>query len=118
MATELLYLRDAYQRTFSATVVDRRDDAVILDRTAFYPTGGGQPHDTGTLDGIPVTDVAKQRDAVWHTLAGPAPDIGITVAGDIDWERRHALMRTHTALHVLCGVIWNEWSVPVTGGNM
>jgi misacylated tRNA(Ala) deacylase len=118
MATELLYLRDAYRRTFSATVVDRRDDAVALDRAAFYPTGGGQPFDTGTLGGVAVTEVRKEGEAVWHTLAGPAPAIGATVDGEIDWERRHALMRTHTALHVLCGVIWNEWSVPVTGGNM
>jgi misacylated tRNA(Ala) deacylase len=118
MATELLYLRDAYQRIFSATVIERRDDAVVLDRTAFYPTGGGQPHDKGTLDGVAVTEVRKEGDAVWHTLAGPAPAIGAPVAGEIDWERRHALMRTHTALHVLCGVIWNEWAVPVTGGNM
>jgi misacylated tRNA(Ala) deacylase len=118
MATELLYLRDAYQRTFSATVLDRRDAAVVLDRTAFYPTGGGQPHDTGMLGGTAVTGVGKEGDAVWHTLIGPAPDVGTTVDGEIDWERRHALMRTHTALHVLCGVIWNEWSVPVTGGNM
>jgi misacylated tRNA(Ala) deacylase len=118
MTTELLYLRDAYQRSFSASVVERRDDAVILDRTAFYPTGGGQPYDTGTLGGIAVTDVRKEGDAVWHTLAGPAPPLGTVVDGEIDWPRRHALMRTHTALHVLCGVIWNEWGVPVTGGNM
>jgi misacylated tRNA(Ala) deacylase len=118
MATELLYLRDAYLRTFSATVIDRRDDAVVLDRTAFYPIGGGQPHDTGALAGVAVADVRKDGDVVWHTLDGPAPAIGATVDGEIDWERRHDLMRTHTALHVLCGVIWNEWGVPVTGGNM
>jgi misacylated tRNA(Ala) deacylase len=118
MATELLYLRDAYERTFSATVVDRRDDAVVLDRSAFYPTGGGQPHDTGTVGGITVTDVRKEGNTVWHTLSGPAPSVGTAIDGVIDWERRHALMRTHTALHVLCGVIWNEWAVPVTGGNM
>ena len=116
--TELLYLRDAYQRTFSATVVDRRDDAVALDRTAFYPTGGGQPHDTGTLEGVAVTDVRKEGEVVWHVLGGPTPAVGASVEGEIDWDRRHALMRTHTALHVLCGVIWNEWAVPVTGGNM
>ena len=118
MATELLYLRDAYRRTFSATVVDRRDDAVALDRTAFYPTGGGQPHDTGTLEGVAVTDVRKEGEVVWHVLGGPTPAVGASVEGEIDWDRRHALMRTHTALHVLCGVIWNEWAVPVTGGNM
>ncbi|HEY1282189.1 MAG TPA: alanyl-tRNA editing protein, partial [Acidimicrobiales bacterium] len=118
--TELLYLRDAYQRTFSAQVTDVRDGAVALDRTAFYPTGGGQPHDTGTLGGRPVVDVRKEGDDVWHVLGdgAEAPAPGDEVEGDIDWERRHALMRTHTALHVLCGVIWNEWKVPVTGGNM
>ena len=119
MATELLYLRDAYQRDFDAVVVDRRDDAVALDRTAFYPTGGGQPHDTGTLDGLTVTDVRKDGDLVWHSVdGGPAPALGAPVSGTVDWDRRHALMRTHSALHVLCGVIWNEWRVPVTGGNM
>jgi misacylated tRNA(Ala) deacylase len=118
MATELLYLRDAYLREFDARVVDRRDDAVTLDRTAFYPTGGGQPHDTGTLDGVAVANVRKEGELVWHTLVGPVPDVDATVHGEVDWERRHQLMRTHTALHVLCGVIWNEWGKAVTGGNM
>lgn len=118
--TELLYLRDAYLRTFSARVTGVSDGAVALDRTAFYPTGGGQPHDTGRLGGRPVVDVRTEGDDVWHVLAEGAepPAPGDEVEGEIDWERRHALMRTHTALHVLCGVIWNEWKVPVTGGNM
>jgi misacylated tRNA(Ala) deacylase len=104
----------------SAAVVDARDDAIALDRTAFYPTGGGQPHDTGCLGELTVTDVRKEGDQVWHEVRadGPLPAVGDTVRGTIDWERRHRLMRTHTALHVLCGVIWNEWRVPVTGGNM
>ena len=128
MATDLLYLRDAYLREFDATVtaVDPDQRRVALDRTAFYPTGGGQPHDTGTLNGLAVTDVRKEGDHVWHTLAAdpdspdsPAlPAEGDAVHGVIDWDRRHALMRTHTALHVLCGVIWNEWGKAVTGGNM
>jgi misacylated tRNA(Ala) deacylase len=116
--SELLYLRDAYQRSFRATVVDEADGAVALDRTAFYPTGGGQPHDTGTLAGVAVVDVRKDGDVVWHRLDGAVPAVGTEVDAEIDWDRRHALMRTHTALHVLCGVIWNEWRVPVTGGNM
>jgi misacylated tRNA(Ala) deacylase len=116
--TELLYLRDAYLRTFTGRVVDRRDGEVALDRTAFYPTGGGQPHDTGTLAGMLVTDVRKDGDLVWHAVDDDPPLVGTELAGEIDWDRRHALMRTHTALHVLCGVIWNEWRVPVTGGNM
>lgn len=123
MATELLYLTDAYLRDFDATVVDVDAGArrVALDRTAFYATGGGQPHDTGTLGGLPVVDVRKEGEHVWHALGDdPAelPAVGATVHGEIDWDRRHQLMRTHTALHVLCGVIWNEYGKAVTGGNM
>ena len=122
MATELLYLTDAYLRSFTARVaeVDAEGRRVALDRTAFYPTGGGQPHDTGTLGGVPVVDVRKEGDTVWHAIDGDGdlPSVGDEVEGEVDWERRHALMRTHTALHVLCGVIWNEWGKAVTGGNM
>jgi misacylated tRNA(Ala) deacylase len=119
METELLYLRDAYLQQFEARVVGVRDNAIALDQTAFYPTGGGQPHDVGTLSGIEVTEVRKEDGLVWHTVVGgPLPAPGATVAGVVEWTRRHHLMRTHTALHVLCGVIWNEWHVPVTGGNM
>lgn len=118
MHTELLYLQDAYLKSFSARVVDVGESSVALDRTAMYPTGGGQPNDTGEMDGVRVIDVKKEGLLVWHTLDGVLPAFGNTVNVTIDWERRHALMRTHTALHVLCGVIWNEWRVPVTGGNM
>jgi len=117
--TELLYLRDAYLTRFSARVAGLREDAIALDRTAFYPTGGGQACDTGVLAGLTVTDVRKEGADVWHTVVGgPLPAEGAEVQGEVDWDRRHQLMRTHTALHVLCGVIWNEWQVPVTGGNM
>jgi misacylated tRNA(Ala) deacylase len=118
VVTELLYLRDAYVREFAATVTEVADGEVSLDRTAFYPTGGGQPHDTGVLGGARVVDVSKRGDVVWHALEGAMPAVGATVDGSVDWDRRHALMRTHTALHVLCGVIWNEWGKAVTGGNM
>ena len=116
--TELLYLRDSYLLEFDATVTAVGDGTVMLDRTAFYPTGGGQPHDTGSLGGAAVTDVRKEGDDVWHRVEGPLPGIGESVHGVVDWDRRHALMRTHTAMHVLCGVIWNEYRVPATGGNM
>lgn len=128
--TDLLYLRDAYRRSFDAKViaVDAASRRVALDRTAFYPTGGGQPHDTGTLRpfaspagvGCEVSNVRKEGDLVLHTLdySGDLPKPGSRVTGELDWTRRHALMRTHTALHVLCGVIWNEWGKSVTGGNM
>ena len=76
MATELLYLRDAYQRDFRARVTDTRDDAVALDRTVFYPTGGGQPHDTGTLGGAAVTGVRKEGEVVWHEMDGSPPPAG------------------------------------------
>ncbi len=124
--TELLYLADAYATTFDATVTAVASDEggvrVKLDRTLFYPTGGGQPHDTGMIGAHTVTNVSKDGGDAWHHLmlngdsAGPA--VGDVVLGTVDWERRHQLMRTHTALHVLCGVIWNRWQVPVTGGNM
>jgi misacylated tRNA(Ala) deacylase len=122
--TELLYLRDAEQRAFDATVMAVVEGAVVLDQTAFYVTGGGQPHDTGALSweggSATVTDVRKDRETgdVLHVLDGATPSAGTTVHGELDWDRRHALMRTHTALHVLCGVIWNEYEKPVTGGNM
>ncbi|MBU6201311.1 MAG: alanyl-tRNA editing protein [Acidobacteria bacterium] len=120
MDTDQLYLRDAYLRQMEATVVAADGSRVALDRTVFYATGGGQPHDTGTIDGRRVLEVAKSGGAIWHLLEGddPAPQPGSSVRGEIDWDRRHALMRTHTAMHLLCGVIWNEWAVPVTGGNM
>ena len=119
MTTELLYLRDAYATDFDATVTGSDGSRVALDRTLFYPTGGGQPHDTGRLDDLSVTDVRKEGTEVWHRLAGGSPPaVGATVHGEIDWTRRHALMRTHTALHILCGVIWKEWHKAVTGGNM
>jgi misacylated tRNA(Ala) deacylase len=116
--TDLLYLHDAYLRDMDARVVAVDGNRVALDRTVFYPTGGGQPHDTGTLGAAAVTDVRKEGDLVWHTLDGPVPATDEAVHGEIDWPRRHALMRTHTALHVLCGVIWNGWGTAVTGGNM
>jgi misacylated tRNA(Ala) deacylase len=119
-ATDLLFLRDAYLRACEATVTEVRDNSVVLDRTVFYYTGGGQPHDIGFIDGIPVVDVRKDGDVVVHFFHDGAvpPAVGATVTCEVDWDRRHKLMRTHTAMHVLCGVIWNEWKVPVTGGNM
>lgn len=120
MTTELLFLRDAYLKECDAVVQEIRDNAVILDQTVFYYTSGGQPHDLGLIDGQLVTEVRKVDGDVLHYLVEGAsiPAVGETVRCVLDWERRHRLMRTHTAMHVLCGVIWNEWKVPVTGGNM
>ncbi len=124
--TDLLYQTDSYLREFPAqvTAVDADGRRVALDRTAFYPGGGGQPCDVGSLhfDGVtaPVVKVSKEGAWVWHALApeSPLPAEGSNVTGVVDWERRYALMRTHTALHVLCGVVWRDWGAQVTGGNM
>jgi len=121
--TELLYQTDAYLREFTAHVTAAEGSAVVFDRTAFYATGGGQPYDIGTLsvDGHTwqVTEVRKQGDDVWHTLQGDGlPEVGAQVHGTVDWERRHKLMRTHTALHLLCGVVFRDYGALVTGGNM
>ncbi len=124
--TDLAYLRDAYVQTFDATVVavDLEGRRVALDQTYFYPTGGGQPNDTGSLGALRVSDVRKDGLGVWHSIGGlgdvgeTLPTVGETVSCTIDWERRHQLMRTHTVMHILCGVIWNQWGVAVTGGNM
>jgi misacylated tRNA(Ala) deacylase len=117
-ATELLYLRDAYSEEFDGTVVAVEEDRVALAATGFYVTGGGQPHDTGTLGAARVVEVTKDGAVAWHRLEGAMPAVGERLYGVIDWPRRHALMRTHTALHILCGVIWNEYAKAVTGGNM
>ena len=114
---------DAYARSVPARVLQTDDGAVLLDRTVFYPGGGGQPADSGWLrapagDGWRVTGARKAGEEVWHVIDGELPPVGATVAAEIDWDRRHALMRTHSALHVLCGVIWRDWGASVTGGNM
>ena len=120
--TEKLYLADADLRIFDATVQTVNDDLVELDKTAFYVTGGGQPHDTGILrwnnTEALVVDVRTVEGRVWHQIQGEIPNVGSGVTGIVDDERRHQLMRTHTAMHILCGVMWQRWQRVVTGGNM
>lgn len=120
--TELLFQTDSYLREFDAVVTQVEGNAVALDRTAFYPGGGGQPNDTGTLTAgertWQVTKVRKAGPDVWHELGGDPPGVGTQVRGLIDWDRRYRLMRIHTALHILCGVIWRDYAAQVTGGNM
>jgi misacylated tRNA(Ala) deacylase len=110
--TELLAHTDAYLKEFEANVVavDAEENAIALNQTAFYPGGGGQPCDYGWLDNIPVTKVKKQGEHIWHWLATQSdlPTEGATVQGKIDWDRRYKLMRTHTAFHILCGVVWRD----------
>lgn len=115
--TQLLFRDDAYLRACEATVVAVRDNAVELDRTVFYPTGGGQPGDTGTISGLRVVDTRKaDGDAVLHLLEPGAavPAVGAKVEAAIDWDRRHRLMRYHTALHLVGAVV----KAPVTGGRI
>jgi misacylated tRNA(Ala) deacylase len=120
--TQALYHTDAYLRQFEAQVVAVDGNAVALDRTAFYPGGGGQPNDVGTLqaDGRTwaVTKVRKAGDDIWHEVDGPPAAAGSAVSGTLDWDRRYKLMRTHTAMHILCGVIFRDYGASVTGGNM
>jgi len=121
--TELLYARDAYLRAFDAHVQEvTSDGGVILDRTALYPTGGGQPHDLGSLtwDGgaASVSDVRKDGARIVHRVEGDLPPVGTAVHGEIDWPRRYALMRYHTALHSMSGVIYQLYGATVTGGQM
>jgi misacylated tRNA(Ala) deacylase len=124
--TDLLYQTDSYMKEFDATVVavEAETRAVVLDRTVFYPGGGGQPCDTGTLtiNGVayPVERLKKQGEDVLHFLGGDAslPAIGAAAHGQLDWEGRYQLMRTHTAMHILCGVIFRDYGASVTGGDM
>jgi misacylated tRNA(Ala) deacylase len=120
--TQALYHTDAYLKEFDAVVTAVDGDKVALDRTAFYPGGGGQPNDIGLFTAGDQTwnviKVGKQGAEVWHELDREAPPIGTPVHGQIDWDRRYMLMRTHTAMHILCGVIFRDYGASVTGGNM
>lgn len=124
--TELLYQTDSYLQEFDAQLVsvDESSRAVVLDKTAFYPGGGGQPCDFGRLLINDITysvdKVKKQGDDVLHLLGGdePLPTLNSASHGTLDWVRRYKLMRTHTALHVLCGTIFRDYGAQVTGGNM
>jgi misacylated tRNA(Ala) deacylase len=124
--TKLLYQTDSYLNTFDAEIISHELDmhGVILDQTAFYPGGGGQPADRGSLaiQGAyhRVNRARKVGEHVVHIVDGdlPLPDIGSIVRGEIDWERRYQLMRTHTAMHILCGVIFRDYGALVTGGDM
>ncbi|MBN2043033.1 MAG: alanyl-tRNA editing protein [Candidatus Aenigmarchaeota archaeon] len=103
MNTKLLHMEDCYLKEFDAKIINRGDNYVVLDQTAFYPLGGGQPSDQGTLNGIKVTEVRKENGEVRHFLEKPVE--GEEVHGVLDWERRYAFMRMHTAQHLLSGIV-------------
>ena len=120
--SEELFLKDAYLRAFGAGVIRLAGREVVLDRTAFYPGGGGQPADRGTLRVGPirasVVDVRREGGGIVHVLDNAIPDTVRELGGELDWDRRYAHMRYHTALHVLSGVIWKAFGAKVTGGQM
>lgn len=120
--TELLYFDDAYLKAFDAVVRQVSERGVVLDRTAFYPGGGGQPSDRGELfiDDVAreVTGLKKVDGEIWHLTDPEGIEVGQPVHGVLDWTRRYQLMRVHTAMHILCGVIWRDYGASVTGGNM
>lgn len=119
--TEPLYLDASDQRSFTATVERALEDRVALNRTLFYPTGGGQPHDTGTLSiderTWRVTDVQK-KDTIYHTVTGDPPAEGAEVTGTINWDRRYAHMRYHTAQHLLSAVLLVDFEAETTGNQL
>src|SRR5690606_26784641 len=117
-----LYQTDSYVKEFTATITSLAEEqhGVLLDKTAFYPGGGGQPNDEGKLivNGVTYRVTKVERGNV-HILDGDQlPAVGSTVQGVLDWDRRYRLMRTHTAMHILCGVVWRDYGASVTGGNM
>ena len=120
--TDELYSTDAYVRSCPATVAEVTPGGLVLDRTVFYARGGGQPGDTGAIrwEGgwVSVTDAVKRDGHVLHVVERDAPPAGASVTAEIDWDRRHTLMRTHTALHALSAVIFRDHDAKVTGGNM
>ncbi len=121
-----LYHEDSYIKSFEANVIDQDHDihGLVLNQTAFYPGGGGQPADYGWIifDGntIPIEQVKTISGQIHHQLPAdvPLPDIGSPVTGELDWDHRYQLMRTHTAMHILCGTIFRDYGASVTGGNM
>ncbi len=124
--TDQLFQTDSYLREFDAQVlgVDEDRHGLVLDRTAFYPGGGGQPADHGTLSTgsatLSVTGCKREGDLILHLIdpSHELPKVGAAVAGTLDWARRYGLMRMHSALHVLCGVVFRDYESLVTGGNM
>jgi misacylated tRNA(Ala) deacylase len=120
--TEALYHFNSYMNEFEAVVIDTIDKGVVLDRSAFYPGGGGQPNDFGTLvdktTTYQVTKVGRRDGKIVHELDQNPPPMNTQIKGVVDWDRRYKLMRTHTALHILCGVVWRDYGALVTGGDM
>ena len=122
MKTKLLYLDDAYLRECDARIIYVDKNRIILDKTIFYPTGGGQPHDTGIIkvneEVYHVIDVRKENNSVVHVLDKEGLKQEEIVHCILDWERRYRLMRMHTAAHILASVFFNEYDAKITGNQL
>ncbi len=124
--TQNLFHNDSYLRQFESivTTIDLENHAILLNQSAFYPGGGGQPCDTGWIMQndlkFSVTNVKKINGEMWHFIGqdAPLPPVGSIISAEIDWYHRYQLMRTHSAMHVLCGVVFRDYGALVTGGNM
>ena len=120
--TDILCYNDSYLQDFEAIVTDVVGTGIVLDKTVFYPGGGGQPCDTGTIKwdsgSTQISKVSRVDGKLVHKVEDSMPDVGESITGVIDWDKRYQLMRTHTALHILCGVVWRDYAAQVTGGNM
>jgi misacylated tRNA(Ala) deacylase len=121
--TDALYTLDSSIKAFESTVVAVEGDEIALQHSAFYPGGGGQPADQGTFrvggKSWQVAAIRKENGVIWHKIAGETPpSVGQVVLGELDWERRRLLMRTHTALHILSAIAYTDYGASVTGGNM
>ncbi len=120
--TEKLYHQDAYLQDFEAIVTQLSEDRVAFDRTAFYPGDGGQPSDLGRIvrgtDEFMVSKIKIEAGEIWHSVVPEGLREADAVVAYLDWPNRYMLMRTHTAMHILCGVIWRDYGASVTGGNM
>ena len=119
---EILCYSDSYLKECKSKVMEVNDHGVVLDQTIFYPGGGGQPSDNGKLilenNEYLVNGLKRIDGQIVHLIEGAKPEINSEVNSLIDWDKRYKLMRTHTALHILCGVIWRDYSASVTGGDM
>ena len=119
--TDKLYYKDTYLREFTARVINceqvKKGFEIVLDRTAFYPEGGGQPYDTGSIEGVKVLDVQEKGEEIVH-LADKPLEIGSEVKGKIDWERRFDLMQQHSGEHIVSGLIHNRYGYNNVGFHM
>ena len=118
-----LYMNDSYLKEFEAVVESVKDDKfVVLDKTAFYPTGGGQPHDTGIMicngEEYPVVYTGKFSGMISHEVSKPGLKVGDKIIGRIDWSRRYKFMRMHTAAHLLISIFNKESNVLITGNQI